>query len=252
MKRRAQAGAVPPATKKRKSAKDEKEAQKQTLHEYAAPTQDRTPSSSAMIATHAAVHVNKSNTSSTSSGASNTSDKGRRTTTDLATANRPSTTSPSTGKYTAVVASSSQHDKTSRPTTTAATPVSSISTQNQIATQISPLSTLSPTINYTICWARVNRSPWWPGKVCDPHPTCQFLIFQFSFIFTFITQKSPLAEPAATKMITPMCGCSPLLVSTLPQLVEDHERTLKSASIYSAFSTLPHPPIMSTECQNGE
>lgn len=172
MKRRAQGNVAPAATKKKqtKPLDEDAEAEAHMISTIPAPRTSKTNRSSSSSSSSSHVIIIDDQSSSSSSTVSQHSH-------DLSSGHPSSDTSPlpASPRYSHASAprNSSSHVPSSSSTNSTATkhtlssPHPSLSTQvpsNSVPT-LAVLSSIAQSPSFNICWARVNRSPWWPGKV---------------------------------------------------------------------------------------
>lgn len=170
MKRRAQAGVTPPVAKKPKLAKDEVIAEAESERPSAVPSRDR-PSKSRIQAASGPIMVLDEHSSSSSSTLSHNGADVLAARTNHESVPQPSSRPPSTH---APSNKSITSNNTQEPAAGASRPFPVTLEMTfaalgvpQLPTTISTSVNLAATAPYTLCWARVNRCPWWPGKVCN-------------------------------------------------------------------------------------
>jgi len=170
MKRRAQAGVTPPVAKKPKLAKDEVE----TGFESERPSVLSLPYRPSKSRNHTAVvpivvlDDSSSSSSSTLSHSSAEVSAGRAIAESVPLASNRSSSNHATKNASQVTYSIAIQKKgANRPTTTPAESSFPSPAASLLPSPISLLPATSPTPTYIVCWARVNRCPWWPGKVCS-------------------------------------------------------------------------------------
>ena len=168
MKRRAQTAAAPAVAKRKKLAKDEV-LESETYASGAVQTGDRAskprslPSNAPLASSPTTSRV--TSTASPRNAADNIA---RRTRDDSPLS--PITRSP---QPSAPLHSSPPMYTMPQPSTKASKSAqmdvdinSSSASSSQLPSNLAPLVMAPLTLNSPICWARVNRMAWWPGKVC--------------------------------------------------------------------------------------
>lgn len=184
MKRRAQPVAAPAVEKRKKLTKDEPGHDQ--LYSAGAPTAgDRAPKPRATTSAAPIAAKPSAPKATTSSSPRNVADNIARRPRDdpsvVPVARSPQTSLPLTSLPSLYSMSPSQ-PMASKSSLMAIDLTSSSASPSRLPLAIAPLVVAPLTLNSPICWARVNRMSWWPGKVCTlvwtpggaDFPVCHF------------------------------------------------------------------------------
>lgn len=167
MKRRAQNAAQPPAVKKKKLLEDEIA----VLPVSSVGHRDRVSRSKATTSIAHGIDIDEQSTSSSSSFShSSTDNAGSRSCEEESSPTgsvRVGSTSNLKTNTTANYPTSSLLDPPGKPTRIAVSPSGTANWPSSLTSSL-PSAPFSPTSPHVVvCWARVNRCSWWPGKVCN-------------------------------------------------------------------------------------
>lgn len=173
MKRRAQTGAAPQATKKKKVAEDNEEAEHLSAP-IPTPRVTKASYASSPSSSSSRVHIIDDHSSSSSSTVShNSHDNLSSPVHDVSSLHPPTRYHPlsqPTSTSNPARPTNAKNSHVVKPAGGAAKASFAQAGSAAIILAAPPPASSSQKPSYTICWARVNRSPWWPGKVCHaPH-----------------------------------------------------------------------------------
>lgn len=171
MKRRAQAAAAPPVAKRKKLTKDETEEEEVSVP-IAPVLGDRPAKTRHAASTQASASPAPVASTSAPPEPRNATDNFARRSRDDPTSTPP--TRPPQVSVSPNASNAPRHAPLAPPTssnthTTALEPTSSSASPARLPAPTAALTPSPPLSCSPICWARVNRMTWWPGKVCT-HP----------------------------------------------------------------------------------